>query len=1666
MTDPETSDVRFYVAPVVFQQVKEPIQFEGTEDPSEEAPDLMADLQEDAGAAVAAPKSRIRGKTSPVGLFPAVRHVTEQDELGGECCGQISVSEGLQTPLSVEDSEAEAEKLLKQETPPNREALDDLIKRSLVDLKAKSRRVDREASGAKGWTLGFYCYGDKVGVTRETYRRPHLVKLVNWYLKSLVKEGTWTALRITEDLSAGPHRDRNEPGSKNLVAPLSRFQGGRIWIQGEGSGDPGCQSMDGRQIEGRYVGGDQVDFVWFNPAEVHAVENAQGSRRVAVGYTPRLWSKASQADQKLLHNLHFPIPQADAQASTCAQTKVEYFAMDEEHDSQHPEIFHHENPIHLPNPVGCPRALMVSEDPRVDLLAALASDDHDDFLSRLSAFVRAEQLLVQEEISQGCGHVTIESLATWQRQLCLHQLCAEHDRTEDGLASGENVRFWMRRAQVVEGMIENVQLESDSQAPMLKLVQADPVHVGQDEDQAPTEGLDEVPLTGCPVEGPLSQHPDFGREADYIECKGAEPGHGLLQTRTVPQQEVWANLPAWYAPLAEEVTALKVTHQAVRSITDPEIKELEKTMKVTHIPAKCVYTQKPVTNKRRARIVGCGNFMSSSAHKAADEARGQLRLQDLYASGLDGSSVRIQVRVAAAKRWRSSVLDIKTAFLTAPLFQPHGDSSKAARRLMNKAIIVSPPRILAHLGLVEEGEKWLVLRALYGLPEAPAAWACDRDLKLSKMTWRNATGRLCWLERCPAEENLWKIREALSESGDVSQNPPSRDSCTHGCCTVGLVGVYVDDILITAVEGQDQSFIDAVQSEWKTSTPEFVRPGESVRFCGYNLWVDEKGAYTLNQEHYVRDLLSKYPDIQGESDVPFLKEDGVESEEPSVELLRKAQTYAGAFQWLTCRSRPDLAYATNKIAQIMSKCPRHAIRCSENLIRYLRRTSQLGLRFEPVDDVELFGQGGQLGAPRALALLEIFADASFAPDNQKSQTGIVATFGGSCIGWVSTRQSVTSLSTAESELHSTLDGVVLMQTLGPILEDILEAPVRKLVYNDNLSCVSLFTAPSGVWRTRHLRLKAKAFREQLENEQYELRHLVGRWMLGDVCTKPVPAPRLRELCQLMNMATPTCVLGRGESACVASASASKVDHSACVSTVAPAGVVSACVAQSVAHHDGPQGDLSSSDDDWSLVESPNTLGCDTGVHVHEPSVAMRLLVVACVLKRVAGATKVTVTVDQDIPEESNQLLKLASLLAVIGVLLVCRWLCCQRDGPRIASFRRATTESDDEWSLVGDRQSNRDVFIDREDPGEAVGLRRRVSKSGSRPRRTPSPQQHPSGLVPEPRDRRLVGDGDQGEQDSGGGLLGGGLAPPIASDGGSAVFYVDDVGFVGPAEVWRDIADSFDQEHDSNYVSGSGERTVPATSISGSGERTVPATSISGSGERTVPATSISSSGERTVLATSISGSGDGSGVVPATSISGSGDGSGVVPATGISGSGERTVPATGISGSGDGSGLVPATDISGSGERTVPAPDGAATEAAFQGPYPVVVYPKWQTPKQPPQQLWPALPPWGGPAGNLHQLIPVGATRDVWFWDTQRNVLLRIHAAGRKQLFSPLHAHLPTGLDINQLTGRRRTMIAPLQLDRPKERLEDNFLQDARPTRALAFTWKGRTEFELYPRP
>ena len=124
------------------------------------------------------------------------------------------------------------------------------------------------------------------------------------------------------------------------------------------------------------------------------------------------------------------------------------------------------------------------------------------------------------------------------------------------------------------------------------------------------------------------------------------------------------------------------------------------------IPSKIVWAKKPNTPeephaaRKKTRIVCCGNFQRK-------------KQEEVYTSLMDATTLRLVIRMAASRRWSLGKLDIKTAFLNAPL--------------ENEAVIVRPPPLAVLLGLAETDELWMLLRALYGLRVAPKAWEEERD---------------------------------------------------------------------------------------------------------------------------------------------------------------------------------------------------------------------------------------------------------------------------------------------------------------------------------------------------------------------------------------------------------------------------------------------------------------------------------------------------------------------------------------------------------------------------------------------------------------------------------------------------------------------------------------------------------------------------------------------------------------------------------------------------------------------------------------------------------------------------------------------------------------------------------------------------------------------------
>ena len=77
------------------------------------------------------------------------------------------------------------------------------------------------------------------------------------------------------------------------------------------------------------------------------------------------------------------------------------------------------------------------------------------------------------------------------------------------------------------------------------------------------------------------------------------------------------------------------------------------------IPSKVVYKRKPSHGARRACIVACGKYQKGDRLSSELSQPESLARFHLYASGLDSSAIKVQIRKA--------VIDVRKAFLHAPL---------------------------------------------------------------------------------------------------------------------------------------------------------------------------------------------------------------------------------------------------------------------------------------------------------------------------------------------------------------------------------------------------------------------------------------------------------------------------------------------------------------------------------------------------------------------------------------------------------------------------------------------------------------------------------------------------------------------------------------------------------------------------------------------------------------------------------------------------------------------------------------------------------------------------------------------------------------------------------------------------------------------------------------
>ena len=249
-----------------------------------------------------------------------------------------------------------------------------------------------------------------------------------------------------------------------------------------------------------------------------------------------------------------------------------------------------------------------------------------------------------------------------------------------------------------------------------------------------------------------------GIEAILTGLKGP-----LEVTYTVDPREVHECLDKWASAIKKEVEGVSI---AIKRLLPQSTERAEWFQRpgAQRLPTKLVFTVKPGDSplpdqpdtwyKRKARLVVCGNYASNNEG-------------DLYSETAPSEAVRIGLTMSRKRKWQVGLIDIIQAFLRTPLDPTAGDPT----------FIVAPPKVLERLSLTTTGEMWGLVRALYGLRQAPALWSAHRDRVLRHLVF---PGQL-HLRQGRTVTAWWVLK---NQAGVI----------------IALIIIYVDDILLLGEE--------------------------------------------------------------------------------------------------------------------------------------------------------------------------------------------------------------------------------------------------------------------------------------------------------------------------------------------------------------------------------------------------------------------------------------------------------------------------------------------------------------------------------------------------------------------------------------------------------------------------------------------------------------------------------------------------------------------------------------------------------------------------------------------------------------------------------------------------------------------------------------------------
>jgi hypothetical protein len=400
--------------------------------------------------------------------------------------------------------------------------------------------------------------------------------------------------------------------------------------------------------------------------------------------------------------------------------------------------------------------------------------------------------------------------------------------------------------------------------------------------------------------------------------------------------------------------------------------------------------------KLKARLVALGNLEWAS-------------LRDTYAPTVNAKTINLILALAAQERMILYGLDITGAFLTADIADE---------------VYIQLPDGICPKDVDGNNPIWKLNKTLYGLNRAPKAFYDDLSQHLISHGY----------SRSPLDPCLF--HKLLPDGRKI------------------IFCVHVDDF---AIASTDHQLIDELKDVLRLKKYQLTESDNLENFLGIHIQQEGDNLY-LSQPGHIDKMIKEanISHITKPVNIPMQPgfNDAEQDDSPKLPSNSQYPTLLGMLIYVL-RTRPDIAYAVNRLATRSSIATEKDLLALQQVIAYLRTTRHLELVYNS-------------SCPRqrqTVTRLQAWSDAAYLTDrDSRSHSGVCFSLGdmSGAFHSPSNKQTMVTLSSTETELHWACEATKDITYFRAILAELGFPQITPTpLYVDNKSLITLAQQFSG-----------------------------------------------------------------------------------------------------------------------------------------------------------------------------------------------------------------------------------------------------------------------------------------------------------------------------------------------------------------------------------------------------------------------------------------------------------------------------------------------------------------------------------------------------------------------------------------------------------------------------